>query len=213
LYRSHSPCPATAKYVIAFADFHDVLEVAGGDPVTGLVTTQVFFWNVELAGLEAAEEGEYAVLLRRAPHMKRMLRASDDTSPALYVFELKNEADAIEVAKEIAARTGYTVVVRNADGIKIETVAPVLQPHPGVVGDHCPLVSWDQEASSASATRHRSNNMTPPIPTLIEHPIIRLSTSNANDSTSFLVFEGAAHIHDARSVHESILAGIGGRQG
>ena len=56
-----------------------------------------------------------------------MSKPVDASTPSLYVFELENDAEAIRIAKEIADKSGRTVTVHDAQGVKIETITPVLQ--------------------------------------------------------------------------------------
>ena len=44
--------------------------------------------------------------------------------PTIFILDLGDEAKAIELAKEIAAKTGSAVTVRRSDGTKVATVVP-----------------------------------------------------------------------------------------
>lgn len=44
----------------------------------------------------------------------------------MLVFDLEKEADAIRIAIEMAAKTGHTITVCDADGIEIKSVSPIL---------------------------------------------------------------------------------------
>jgi hypothetical protein len=49
---------------------------------------------------------------------------SAERLPKLFFLDLDDEAKAIKLAREIAAKTGSAVTVRRSDGTKIETVVP-----------------------------------------------------------------------------------------
>jgi len=42
----------------------------------------------------------------------------------VFVLDLDNEAEALKLAKEIAAKTGRAITVRHPDGVEIKTVFP-----------------------------------------------------------------------------------------
>ena len=44
--------------------------------------------------------------------------------PTIFILDLDDEAKAIKLAKEIAAKTGSAVTVRRSDGTKVATVVP-----------------------------------------------------------------------------------------
>ncbi|MET4068322.1 hypothetical protein ABID58_003119 [Bradyrhizobium sp. S3.2.6] len=45
--------------------------------------------------------------------------------PSIVVPDLDDEAEVLRVAKVTALKTGRMVTVRDADGLKIETVSPI----------------------------------------------------------------------------------------